>query len=348
MVITFTPFRKYALNDVERIIDDYSKGSNFVIDTSAPYEEVEALIGTDDIYNIKFNFAYESFITTSGTINDESVSNGRIIIQKSIDEKEKYGVDADAIDENKIAISSVLAYKLGVSVGDKIKFTIFPNGKATDFEVSVIIERSENSPDYLLNYGGMSRLLINNGLSDSYNITFFSNEYESCRSVIETLKENGYSATSSLYDSIYENTHIIYLTFSGLIAMSAVLGIAVVFIFVSFFMIILTKRKNFIALLIHSGMRLKRIVFLYWLIIESIHIIISLASLPFSIFMIKWISNEYYSTFEIKYSNIHLDIIYTAMIFCIVFCVLGISMLFFSKNLKKINYSIISLKERIL
>ena len=98
MVITFTSFGKSALNDVERIIDDYSKGSNFVIDTSAPYEEVEALIGTDDIYNIKFNFAYESFITTSGTINDESVSNGRIIIQKSIDEKEKYGVDADAID----------------------------------------------------------------------------------------------------------------------------------------------------------------------------------------------------------------------------------------------------------
>ena len=72
MVITFTSFGKSALNDVERIIDDYSKGSNFVIDTSAPYEEVEALIGTDDIYNIKFNFAYESFITTSGTINDES------------------------------------------------------------------------------------------------------------------------------------------------------------------------------------------------------------------------------------------------------------------------------------
>lgn len=347
MVITFVSFGNSALNDVKKIITENTEGSYFEVDTSVDFEELVPFHESYDIYNAKFRYSYNSYVL-SGSCNGVPVSKGDVLTEFPVDDDINYGISSDELDENTIAISSKLANELGVTVGDEITYTIFSYGKETKFTISAIMSGYENVPDYLLNYGGMNRLLSNNSLSDKCIITFCVDDYETCRSIIDDFYKKGYSANSSLYDYIYDRVNVIYTTFSGLIAMSVVIGIAIVFVFVSFFMIILIKRKNFITLLIHSGMWLRKIVVLYWMVIETIHIIVSLLSIPFSFWMIKWISKEFYSTFEIDYSNIYVDMYSVCVIFGIVFLTLGISMLFFSRKLKKINYSITGLKGSIL
>ncbi len=296
------------MNDVELVIGELSDGIPFDVDMSASYDEAEPFLEEFGAYNVEFIYSYDNFVLENFYLNGIKTDKGDIMTAAPEDDSKNFGISVDGISENGIAVSRKKANELMLSLGDTVGYSLYVNGHETLFTVESIIEHFENAPDILIKREGIEQVLRDNQFSDSCNLSFCIADYDTCRRLIYKAADSGYSASSNLYDMIYQQVNTIYITFSGLITMSIVLAAAMVMVFVSFFMIILVKRKALIALLIHSGMRLRRIVFFYWLIIESDHILISLISIPVSMKMIKWIKGEYTSTFELQCSDAYLDV----------------------------------------
>ena len=83
----------------------------------------------------------------------------------------------------------------------------------------------------------------------------------------------------------------------------------------------------------YQGMPLFKIVLLYWCVVELIHVIVTLTCFPIAKQLTKWISTDFFDTFEFEHQVVSPDLFCFAVIFLVMFCVLSISMFRFWKFL---------------
>ncbi len=351
MIIAMVSFAKVALDDIDKTIKDNTKGIDFEVKISDPDSNLIKYLVKNGCHDISYLYLQESNVISSSVINDsfkEEHLKGKVFCKYPKSKSINYDIDENEICDDCIILSDKIADCLKVIKGDSIYFSTEQGTEKTNCIVGGIFSDSEGRADFIITPECEQRILHENSLSELYFINCKIDEYNSCEALIHELDRAGYNGTSYLYSYIHEQVDSIFVMSKGLIAMSIILGIALTAIFLSFFTVIIVRRRGFISLLIHHGMRLKRIVMLYWLILESMHLFIAVVSIPASFKLCKWISREYSLTFNMKIMSININIQCVMAIFIAIFTVIAFSMLIFFRKLKKINHQIISMKGSII
>lgn len=351
MIIALVSFAKVALDDIDKTIKDNTKGIDFEIKISDPDSKLKKYLVKNDCQDILYVYLQENNIISAPTINDYSRNNslrGRIFCKSPKNISINYNIDETDIPDDCIMFSDQIADYLKVSTGDHIYFSTEQGTVKTECIVGGIFSYSDGRTDYILTPECEQRILHENSLSELYFVTCKTNEYNDCYSLMHELERAGYNSSSALYSYIHEQVDSIYVMSRGLLSMSIILIIALIAIFFSFFTVIIIRRNSFISLLIHHGMRLKRIVFLYWLILETMHLFIAIISFPVALKLCKWISTEYSLTFNIEFRSISIDALCVMTVFIAIFILITVSMMFFSRKLTKLNHQITSLKGNVV
>lgn len=351
MIIALVSFAKVTLDDIDKTIKDNTKGIAFEIKISNPDDRLKKYLTKNNCQDISYVYLQENNIISAPIINDYSKNGslkGKIFCESPKNIRINYDIGEADIPDDCIILSDQIANYLKVSIGDNIYFSMEQGTVKTECIVGGIFSYSNGGTDFILTHECEQRILHENSLSELYFVNCKVNEYSDCYSLMHELKRVGYNSSSALYSYIHEQVDSIYVMSRGLLSMSIILGIALTAIFFSFFTVIIIRRNSFISLLIHHGMRLKQIVFLYWLILETMHLFIAVISIPVALKLCKWISTEYSLTFNIDCQAISIDILCMIIIFLSIFIIITVSMMFFSRKLKKLNHQITSLKGSVI
>ena len=338
IIIAMVSFSKIALDDINTTINNSTRGIDFEVKISNPDNDIKKYIENNYGHDISYFYLQESNVTSSPVINNslkEEHLEGVILCEASKDNSVNYDIDEKELPDDCIILSDKTAKKLKLTTGDSAYFTIEQGTQKTECLVGGIFRASEARADFMLTPRCEQRILHENSLSELY-------------FVIHQLDRHGYNSSSGLYNFIHEQIDSVYTMSKGLIAMSVVLEIALTAIFLSFFTVIIVRRNSFISLLIHHGMLLKRIVFLYWLILETMHLFITAISVPAAYKLCKWLNSEYSRTFDMELLSGDIDITSVMIVFVAIFAVIAISMLLFSRKLKRLNHRITGMKGSVV
>ena len=347
MITCLISFAKSALADADKVIKENTQGISYSIKVTNPNEELASCFNDYDFHNISYSFINENRIFTNPLINGKAVAEsfmGDSVVFNLPEDSKSFTMSINDIKNDYIFLSKSTAHKLNMSVGDEILFQIQNGNIQSKCIIGGFYEPTENAHDFLITPECERRILKENSLSEKYYALMHVDTYDECGSVINKFSKKGYKATSTLYTFIYKEVNNIYVMCNGIISMSIVLCVGLVVIFVSFFNVIFIKRDRFISLLIRQGMSKKRIIQLYWMIIESIHILISIISIPIISNITKWISSEYFKAFDIANESINFNSIDIITVFFAVALIVLISMIFFQKKLNMLYYKTSDMK----
>lgn len=341
MITCLISFAKSALTDADNVIKENTQGISYSIKVTNPDEELASYFNDYDFHNISCCFINENRIFTNPLINGKAVAEsfmGDSVVFNLPEDSKRFTMSINDIKNDCVFLSESTAHKLNMSVGDEILFQIQNGNIQSKCIIGGFYEPTENAHDFLITPECERRILKENSLSEKYYALMHVDTYDECGSVINKFSKKGYKATSTLYTFIYKEVNNIYVMCNGIISMSIVLCVGLVVIFVSFFNVIFIKRDRFISLLIRQGMSKKRIIQLYWMIIKSIHIIISIISIPIISNITKWISSEYFKAFDIANESISFNSTDIITVFFAVALIIAISMIFFQKKLNMLYY----------
>lgn len=348
LIVSLLSFSRMALAQVNEIIDTQTKEIQFELKVTNPDEDLLEILKTKDAYNINYCFLNETRLLSNPVLafaQKEVAVSGNVI--PILPKDNSIRLQSDTFDSESIFLAESTAAALGVTTGDVVLFQMQNSAAAASCKVGCIyadMQETASAPLFLLSPNAAQRILHESGTSEKYYIEAEVATYEACDIAIRALRHLGYDCSSSLYSYIFEKVNTIYIACRGLYAMNLVLGIALTMIFISFFTIIFARRSAFIDLLIHQGMPLFKIVLLYWCVVELIHVIVTLTCFPIAKQLTKWISTDFFDTFEFEHQVVSPDLFCFAVIFLVMFCVLSISMFRFWKRLKELNYQITNLK----
>ncbi len=211
-------------------------------------------------------------------------------------------IRGDEIDQQEysgIWISEGLADKLMADVGDDVYFSSDAIIDAMPVKVTGVFADADKVCNFVLSADIIDKAVNESQFTKRERITAVLPDYSACEKVMNSEEMKNANGYCYMYDYIYRQTFNIILTCGSLKVLSVILSVTAVLVLSAFLSTVIYKRMHYIGMLKSMGMTSFDTMAVYGIIIEVIIILSVGLSCPISVFLNKYISEEFNSIFSI-------------------------------------------------